>query len=231
MRPQSSLGSLNLAADYAGMALLGRFTKTERAAHWLVAAAFAVMLFSGGQVPHHWSWTTPALDVHVGAAVVLISGLTGLLLFGNGRALSRTARELRRLDGDDRRWLSPGRILGRRPAPPVGRFNAGQKMNARLALAGLIGLYSTGVYLLVFGRSAFGHLHGPFAFLTTVLIIGHIFMAVVNPSTRHALRGMTLGTVHRTWAEHHHPRWVEEMDAEAHGPRPQPAAAVERQSV
>jgi formate dehydrogenase subunit gamma len=196
------------------MARLRRFTKTERAAHWLIALAFGVMLFSGGQVPHRWTWTTPALDVHAGAALVLVCGLAGLLLFGNGRALSRTARELRRLDGDDRRWLEPGRILARRPAPPVGRFNAGQKLNARLALIGLAGLYATGIYLLVVGRSAFGHLHGPFAFLTTVLIIGHIFMAVVNPSTRHALRGMTLGTVDREWAEHHHPRWVRELDAE-----------------
>jgi formate dehydrogenase subunit gamma len=198
------------------MARLRRFTKTERAAHWLIAAAFGVMLLSGGQVPHHWSWTTTALDVHVGAAVVLVAGLTGLLLFGNGRALEKTARELRRLDAGDRAWLSPDRILTRRPAPPVGRFNGGQKMNARLALLGLLGLYSTGIYLLVVGRSAFGHLHGPFAFLTTALIAGHIFMAVANPSTRHALRGMTLGSVNREWAAHHFPRWVEEMDAQEH---------------
>jgi formate dehydrogenase subunit gamma len=197
-----------------GMARLRRFTKTERAAHWLIALAFGVMLLSGGQVPHHWTWTTAALDVHAGAALVLVCGLTGLLLFGNGRALSRTARELRKLDAGDRAWLAPRRILGGRPAPPVGRFNAGQKLNARLALLGLVGLYSTGIYLLIFGRSAFGHLHGPFAFLTTALIAGHIFMAVVNPATRHALRGMTLGSVDRDWAAHHFPRWVEEMDAQ-----------------
>jgi len=202
------------------IARLRRFSKTERAAHWLVAAAFAVMLFSGGQVPHRWTWTTPALDVHVGAAVVLIGGLGGLLLLGNRGALRTTARQLRRLDAADRAWLAPGRILSGRPAPPVGRFNAGQKLNARLALLGLTGLYATGIYLLVFGRSAFGHLHGPFAFLTTGLIVAHIFMAVVNPSTRHALRGMTLGTVNRDWAEHHFPRWVAETDLEelrAHG--------------
>jgi hypothetical protein len=34
----------------------------------------------------------------------------------------------------------------------------------------------------------------------------------VNPSTRHALRGMTLGTVNRDWAEHHFPHWVAETD-------------------
>jgi formate dehydrogenase subunit gamma len=194
------------------IARLRRFSKTERAAHWLVAAAFAVMLFSGGQVPHRWRWTTPALDVHVGAAVVLVFGLAGLTLFGNRGALRTTAGELRRLDATDRAWLAPARILLRRPAPPVGRFNGGQKLNARLALLGLTGLYATGIYLLTFGRGAFGHLHGPFAFLTTALIVAHIFMAVVNPSTRHALRGMTLGTVNRDWAEHHFPRWVAETD-------------------
>ena len=183
-----------------------------RAAHWLIAAAFAVMLFTGGQVPHHWTWTTPALDVHVGAAVVLVVGLAAFLLFGNGRALRATARQLRSLRGDDRVWLSPGRILTHRPAPPVGRFNGGQKVNAILATLGLAGLYASGIYVLAFGRAAFGHLHGPFAFLMSVLIAGHIFMAVVNPSTRHALRGMTLGSVDREWARHHHPRWVEEME-------------------
>ncbi len=197
------------------MALLRRFTKTERAAHWLVAVAFAVMLFSGGQVPHHWTWTTTALDVHAGAAVVLVGGLAGLLLFGNGRSLRSSARELRRLSADDRAWLAPGRILAGLPPSPVGRFNGGQKLNARLSLVGLTGLYATGIYLLVAGRGAFGDLHGPFVAVTTALIVGHIFMAVINPSTRHALRGMTLGSVDRDWAAHHFPRWVDEVEGEA----------------
>jgi formate dehydrogenase subunit gamma len=192
------------------MALIRRFTRTERAAHWLVAAAFAVMLLSGGQVPHHWHWTTTWFDIHVGAAVVLVAGLVGLLVAANGRALRSTAQELRHIDASDRAWLSPGRILARRPPPPVGRFNGGQKLNARLALLGLIALYGTGIWLLTAGNTSLGHLHGPAAFLTSMLIGGHIFMAVFNPSTRHALRGMTLGSVDREWAEHHFPRWVEE---------------------
>jgi formate dehydrogenase subunit gamma len=197
-----------------------RFTKSERAAHWLVAVAFAVMLFSGGQVRHRWTWTTPALDLHIGAAVVLVAGLGTLLLFGDGRALRTTARQLRSLRSDDRAWLDPGRILARRPAPPVGRFNGGQKMNAILLTLGLTGLYATGIYLVTIGHSALGHLHGPFAFLTTVLIAAHIFMAVINPSTRHALRGMTLGSVDREWARHHHQRWVDELDAAEADPAP-----------
>jgi cytochrome b subunit of formate dehydrogenase len=126
------------------MALIVRFSRTERAAHWLVAAAFAAMLLIGTQVPHHWTFATLWFDVHVGAAVVLIAGLAALLLGRGGRRLWASIQELRRFDGDDRAWLSPTRIIARRPPPPVGRFNGGQKVNARLALAGLVGLYATG---------------------------------------------------------------------------------------
>jgi formate dehydrogenase subunit gamma len=192
------------------MALILRFSRTERAAHWLVAAAFAVMLLSGTQVPHHWTPTTPWFDIHVGAAIVLVGGLAGLLLGRGGRRLWATVRELRRLDPADRAWLSPVRILQRRPPPLVGRFNGGQKMNARLALVGLTGLYISGLVLVVAGGSPLGGLHGPFAVLTSLLVAGHIYMAVLNPSTRPALRGMILGSVDRDWAEHHFPAWIDQ---------------------
>jgi formate dehydrogenase subunit gamma len=187
-----------------------RFSRTERTAHWLLAAAFFTMLLSGAFVPHHAGWTNPALDTHVGAAVVLVAGL--VLMAVRVRALRDTAHDLATLDADDRAWLSPGRLISGRPAPPVGRFNGGQKMNARLVVFGLAGLYLTGVSLLMIGGNPLGGLHGPFALATGVLAAGHMFMAVANPSTRHALRGMTLGSVDRSWAAHHHPRWVDEVE-------------------
>jgi formate dehydrogenase subunit gamma len=193
-----------------------RFARSERAAHWLLAAAFFTMLLSGGMVPHHYAWTNTALDVHVGAAIVLVVGLLALTL--PGRALKRTGRELAKLDADDRAWLSPARLLNGKAAPPVGRFNAGQKMNARLSAVGLGGLYVTGISLLVTRHFPISGLHGPFAFLTGALVAGHIFMALLNPSTRHAMRGMTLGSVNRDWAIHHFPRWVEESDREPRSP-------------
>ena len=33
-----------------------------------------------------------------------------------------------------------------------------------------------------------------------VLIVGHLYLALLHPATRHALRGMTLGDVDADWA-------------------------------
>ena len=187
-----------------------RFSRTERTAHWLLAGAFFTMLASGAFDPHHAGWTNPALDTHVGAAIVLVAGL--IVLAARARSVRDTVRDLATLDADDHAWLAPGRIIQGRPAPPVGRFNGGQKVNARLVVLGLAGLYVTGVSMLLIGGNPLGGLHGPFALATGVLAAGHIFMAVINPSTRHALRGITLGSVDRTWAAEHHPRWVERAE-------------------
>jgi formate dehydrogenase subunit gamma len=38
-------------------------------------------------------------------------------------------------------------------------------------------------------------------------ILGHLYLGVLHPATRHSLRGMTLGSVREDWAREHHPRW------------------------
>jgi formate dehydrogenase gamma subunit len=194
-----------------------RFTRTERAAHWLLVAAFAAILLSGTQMPHHWDADQPVVDVHVGGAALLVAGMALLLWRADRGALVRTGVQLATTEPGDGDWLRtvPERLRSGAPAPPVGRFNAGQKMNARLSALALAVLYATGLVLLLVGR---GLPQGPLHTLTTValcgLLSGHVFMAVLNPATRHALRGMTLGDVDREWAEHHHPLWVAEVDRE-----------------
>ena len=195
-----------------------RFTRTERAAHWLLVATLAAILLSGTQMPHHWDADQPVVDIHVGSALLLVAGLALLLWQANRHALVATAVQLSTTESGDREWLLgvPDRLRTGAVAPPVGRFNAGQKLNARLSTLALVVLYATGAALLLVGR---GLPQGPLHTLTTValcaLVSGHVFMAVFNPGTRHALRGMTLGEVDRAWAEHHHPRWVSELDREA----------------
>ncbi len=45
----------------------------------------------------------------------------------------------------------------------------------------------------------------------SALLVGHLYLALIHPSTRHALRGMTTGEVDEAWARKHHAKWVREL--------------------
>ena len=47
-------------------------------------------------------------------------------------------------------------------------------------------------------------------YVSLVLLVGHLYLALIHPATRQALRGITLGTVDAQWAERHHPKWAAE---------------------
>jgi formate dehydrogenase subunit gamma len=198
--------------------LIQRFGLSERIAHWLLAAAFACMLatgvFMGGIGPlHHRA----VLIGHVGSAIVLMVGIAALIaLRRSRRPLAQTVRDLRPLDARDRRWLlrAPRAYLFGGELPAAGRFNAGQKLNARLVLLLLVILYVSGVGELARRTSAFESLgilgapHGLAAGVVAALVAGHVYLAMIHPATRPALRGITRGSVRRDWAEHHHAEWV-----------------------
>jgi formate dehydrogenase subunit gamma len=205
--------------------LIPRFTVSERIAHWLLAIAFAAMLTTGafmggiGPLGHH-----AMLVVHVGSAVALICGIAALSVGRRSRGrLARTVRDMRPLSSRDRQWLrlAPRAYLVGGELPPSGRFNAGQKVNARLILLVFALLYLSGLGELGRFTSALapfriiGALHGLAAGAAAILVAGHIYLALLHRATRPALRGMTLGNVRRDWAERHHAEWVAEMDEEA----------------
>ena len=41
-------------------------------------------------------------------------------------------------------------------------------------------------------------------YVSLVLLVGHLYLALIHPTTRHSLRGMTLGDVRADWARRHH---------------------------
>ena len=122
----------------------------------------------------------------------------------------RTARELDGLDRDDLRWLA-----GRRPAPQ-GRFNAGQKLNTAITAALTLLFLCSGVLLWLgerdtrFRFASTVILHDGLMYISLGLLVGHLYLAVIHPATRHALRGITVGTVNEEWATQHHPKWKPE---------------------
>jgi formate dehydrogenase subunit gamma len=214
---------------------IARFTRTERAAHWLLAGTFFVMLGSGLALylpslssvvarPTAKAW-------HLWSAAVLGIGLVALIALGNRRALRGTARDLERLDGDDVRWVTggPKRFVTGEPAPPQGRFNAGQKLNAAVVLGLMIVMAVTGLLLWYgeqdtrFRMAGTVYVHDWGAWILILLVAAHMYLAVLNPATRHALRGMTVGDVDREWAAEHHAKWVASEEAVPVTP-PAPAA-------
>ena len=57
------------------------------------------------------------------------------------------------------------------------------------------------------------YLHDALMYLSVVIVIGHLYLALIHRSTRHSLRGITLGTVREDWARAHHAKWRPEPPA------------------
>jgi formate dehydrogenase subunit gamma len=189
-----------------------RFSRTERTLHWANAIGFFALLASG-LVLYLPSLAVrvgrrPLLqDVHLWSGIAWVAVLAAICVVGDRRGLARTARDLDVFDRDDARWLT-----GRRPAPQ-GRFNAGQKINATLTAAFTILFLVSGLLLWLGERNtAFRFdstvlLHDGLMYASLVLLVGHLYLAVLHPATRHALHGITVGSVDEEWAAEHHSKW------------------------
>lgn len=191
-----------------------RFGRTERFAHWWVVSTVSLALLSGLRVGGDEGGGRPFPTLHVSAVVLLVLGLLTAVTLGDRRALLRAARTLFVLDQQDRAWLlaRARRPWASRAHQHWGMFNPEQKAAAWGLALSVAGVITTGIQAW---RGGFGGgLHAALVVTTLVLLGAHVFMAVVNPTTRPALAGMVLGRVPRTWAEAHHGRWVEEVDRE-----------------
>ena len=190
-----------------------RFSRVERLLHWVNALGFFFLLATGlilylPSLSELVSRRQTIQSLHFWAGVGWLCALAAVVLLG-GRRLLATARELEQFDRDDLRWLR-----GRRA--PQGRFNAGQKINAVLTAAFAV-LFGVSGLLLWFGerdtRFRFAStviLHDGLMYVSLALLVGHLYLALIHPATRHALRGMTLGDVRVEWAARHHAKWQPE---------------------
>ena len=158
--------------------------------------------------------------MHAGSVALIGFGIAAALVFGNRRALLRSTRRLFAFDRHDARWL---RDRLRHPAhrgqePAWGMFNPGQKLLAWALTLSLIVVVVTGIQAWS-ARTGEGGLHGSAVVLTALLLGAHLFMAIVNPTTRPALAGMAFGRVRRSWAAEHHRAWLDDLEQSAHSPR------------
>jgi len=197
---------------------LARWGRTERAAHWIHAAAFCVLLASGlclylpslaEAVGRRQLFKT----VHIYTAIAWAAALVLVVVVGDRRAIRRTIREVDLFDADDRAWL-----LGRHT--PQGRLNAGQKLNTIATAAFAILFAFSGLFLWLGERDTRFRLahallvHDYLMYVSVILFLGHLWLSLILPSTRHALSGITRGWVREDWAVRRHEKWVESMRAD-----------------
>jgi formate dehydrogenase subunit gamma len=192
---------------------VARFSRVERLLHWTNALGFFFLLVTGlilylPSLSMLVSRRQTVQSIHFWGGVGWLGALAAVILLGLRRMLA-TARELESFDDDDLHWLRGKRA-------PQGRFNAGQKINAALTAAFTI-LFGVSGLLLWFGeqdtRYRFAStviLHDGLMYFSLLLLVGHLYLALIHPSTRHALRGMTLGNVRVEWAARHHAKWQPE---------------------
>lgn len=150
--------------------------------------------------------------VHIVCGIGLpIPLLVGLLL---SSAVREDVRRIGRFGPTDGQWLR--RRDRRSAALPVGKFNAGQKLNGSFQLGAALVMLMTGLVMWLTGlwplawRTGATFVHDWLALILLVVLLGHIWLARRDPIAR---AGMRTGSVPRGWALLAHPDWAQDETA------------------
>ena len=187
--------------------LLLRFDRAERWLHWINAALVLTLMATGSAM--YIGWLSGIVGrralvetIHLWAGLALPVPFLVVLIGRWGRGVR----------ADVRRWLV--RRERRSGRLRVGKFNAGQKVNAILVAGALPVMLATGVLLqwndpLSDGlRTGVTFVHDWGYVCLSLLVVGHILKALADPI---ALAAMRTGRVPAAWARAHHPRWHDEI--------------------
>jgi formate dehydrogenase subunit gamma len=212
-----------VTAEQSRQRVILRFDRVERAVHWVNASLFLILILTGAAL-----YFTPLIalvgrrrlieqvHLYVGLSLPLplLLGLAGSW----GRSLRRDVSGVNRWTEADMQWLRGlvDTAAGRPQTavrPRLGKFNAGQKLNAAFVVGGGLVMLGTGALLRWYvpfplsWRAGATFVHNWLAVAFVVLIVGHITLALAD---REALRSMFGGRVSRAWAARHAPAWLEE---------------------
>jgi formate dehydrogenase subunit gamma len=206
------------SAPESASASVPRFSLAERMIHRITAILMTVCILTAAvlyngfiAVPVGHRHLVELIHVYCGFALP-VPMLLGTLSF----AYRADLRRLGRFTPADRRWL---RSRTRRDGTiTVGKFNAGQKLNASLACGSILVLLGTGVLMYfvwlapLSWRSGATFVHDWFALALGLLVVGHVIFALKDPEAR---RGMRTGSVSRSWARTEHSGWLHDLESAA----------------
>jgi formate dehydrogenase subunit gamma len=200
-----------------------RFRVSERRLHWAIAVPFKVCFLTAMilVVVYNPDPTRPFRQVvswiHRGSGVCL-AALPLLTIIWHRRDFGMHLENVRRAWNwtlADLKWLllmGPATFNPRVSLPHQGKFNAAEKINFMVLTMTYPVYVATGFTIWFFGPAFISWLvHFTMAAMALPLILGHIFMATINPDTRVGLQGMFSGFVDRRWARHHYRLWYDEL--------------------
>jgi formate dehydrogenase subunit gamma len=199
-----------------------RFVASERWVHWALAIPILLLYATAIMMAVYWGESgirpvrTATSWIHRIAGLALIVFPPLVLWYGkrDWRLHLANFREGWRWNREDLHWLilSPLASVNHRiTLPEQGKFNAAEKLNFIMVSATYPLYIGTGLLLwLEDGAFVAWLVHLAAAIASSLLVVGHIYMATVNPSTRVGLSGMITGWVDREWARHHYRRWYRE---------------------
>lgn len=199
-----------------------RFDAVERAAHWVNATLFLVLVATA--LPLYFPSVEAAVgrralvaSVHTWCGVALPVPLAIALAGPWGARFRRDVRRVNRWSAEELRWL---RSFGTRSVARADKFNPGQKLNAAFTAGAILVMLASGSILRWFSpfplsfRTGATFVHDVLAAAIVVVVTGHILLAITHPP---ALRSMVTGRVSTAWARRHALGWLEEETGPAGG--------------
>ena len=197
-----------------------RYTPSQRSNHWAVAILFVLAALSGLALFHPALFGLSGL-FGGGTWTRILHPFIGVAMFVLFLVLALRFRAHNRLDANDRQWLRQmNDVVHNREEklPPVGRYNAGQKVLYWVLVLCMLVLLVSGILIWrEYFSSYFGIttlrlaavLHAAAAFVLIVSIIVHIYAAIW---IKGSMGAMLYGTVSRAWARKHHPAWAKDVE-------------------
>lgn len=197
---------------------LQRYDDNTRLNHWVIALLFFFAGLSGLAFFHPSLFFLSGL-FGGGTWTRILHPYLGLAMFLSFLGLFLRLKHENMLNSQDKAWLDKaGEMLKGNKAgmPPVGKYNAGQKIVFWLMALSLLVLLATGVMFWhawfpdfpILSRRIGVLLHAFSAVVLILTVIIHVYAAIWVKGTT---RAMTRGTVTPGWAKMNHPLWYEEM--------------------
>ena len=209
-----------------------RFHVSERMLHWAIAVPYMVCAATGLILLAFFDLRAAGTSRDVLSWIHRIGGLglmtlPALSVLKNRRDYRLHLKNVKHActwTMNDFKWVllaGPAALSRKFQLPDQHKFNAAEKVNFVVGLCTYPLFVLTGVLLWLPGTNFLAWVvHVGIALLAVPLVCGHIYMALINPSTRPGLNGMFSGFVDREWAKHHYRIWYQENFEEAPAPKP-----------